>query len=100
MFKKTHEGHSLQLLPKSDFTAIPCNALACTSLGIVSQRGHEENAGILAVSESVKAAERRSKDRKEQYHSQVWTKAAHGGPYRKVRLNNRISQQHELTLAS
>ena len=57
---------------------------------MVIQRGHEENIGIIAASEAEIIAEKRRQDRKEQYHKQVWTKAAHGGPYRKVRHSRSI----------
>ena len=87
MVEKPFKGQALQILPSNGSAArSDTGSLICTSLGNVIQRGHEETTSIIAASDAKRAAEKRRKDRKEQYHSQVWTKAAHGGPYRKVRL--------------
>ena len=81
------QRQALQIIHSSDSAEkSECKSLACTSLGSFTQRSHEDKMGILATAQAEKVAEKRRKDRKEQYHSQVWTKAAHGGPYRKVSL--------------
>lgn len=57
---------------------------SCTSLIPRAQTIRDNGLYIVADSEQERAMQKRRKDRKEQYHKQVWTKEAHGGPYRKV----------------
>ena len=57
--------------------------LPCTSLSIADRRLHESSS---AMSDTERAMEKRREAREEQYYREVWTKAAHGGPYKKVTL--------------
>lgn len=59
-----------------------------TSLTVSRHRGDDGYHSSHQVSEREQAMEQRRRDREAQHHTQVWTKASHGGPYRKVVLSN------------
>ena len=58
-----------------------------SSLVAPRTRGSDGYDSSWQVAERERAMEQRRKERESQHHTQIWTKAAHGGPYRKVKAH-------------
>ena len=55
-----------------------------SSLFIAKSRVDEDFCSSLQIREREAAMVQRKLDREQHHHRQIWTKDAHGGPYRKV----------------
>ena len=80
-------GTQMKLWKKSDpeqaDTSDQSHSLS-SSLVLTSQRRRDASDIVSSTSEIEATARQRRADRERQHHKQIWTKAAHGGPYRKV----------------